>query len=178
MFLFIGAFVAGTDAGKAYNTFPKMGDVWIPETILELTVSTILCIALYFDHELYSLANVSQLFWKCSHHSNGSSSISNDDHHGVCNNHLPIFIINIYFLYSVSVLYGLARRKFVWRQLPSEVRASLNTTMTLALLQVSLGISTLVYCVPIDMAIAHQTGALVLFTSMLKTCHTLKFTKF
>jgi cytochrome c oxidase assembly protein subunit 15 len=29
-----GAFVAGNDAGRAFNTFPKMGDNWIPEEIL------------------------------------------------------------------------------------------------------------------------------------------------
>ncbi|KAK2639051.1 hypothetical protein Ddye_026846 [Dipteronia dyeriana] len=28
-----GAFVAGNDAGRAYNTFPKMGDTWIPDVI-------------------------------------------------------------------------------------------------------------------------------------------------
>ncbi|XP_039801179.1 cytochrome c oxidase assembly protein COX15-like isoform X1 [Panicum virgatum] len=28
-----GAFVAGNDAGHAYNSFPKMGDTWIPEDI-------------------------------------------------------------------------------------------------------------------------------------------------
>ncbi|XP_061337579.1 cytochrome c oxidase assembly protein COX15 [Gastrolobium bilobum] len=28
-----GAFVAGNDAGHAFNTFPKMGDTWIPEDI-------------------------------------------------------------------------------------------------------------------------------------------------
>ncbi|KAJ3684084.1 hypothetical protein LUZ61_013248 [Rhynchospora tenuis] len=28
-----GAYVAGNDAGHAYNTFPKMGDVWIPDDI-------------------------------------------------------------------------------------------------------------------------------------------------
>jgi heme A synthase len=27
-----GAFVAGNDAGRAFNTFPKMGDDWIPST--------------------------------------------------------------------------------------------------------------------------------------------------
>lgn len=32
-----GAYVAGNDAGRAYNTFPKMGDDWIPEGILEMT---------------------------------------------------------------------------------------------------------------------------------------------
>ncbi|KAK9282288.1 hypothetical protein L1049_005202 [Liquidambar formosana] len=28
-----GAFVAGNDAGHAYNTFPKMGDMWIPDDV-------------------------------------------------------------------------------------------------------------------------------------------------
>lgn len=31
-----GAFVAGIDAGLAFNTFPKMGDNWIPEGLLNL----------------------------------------------------------------------------------------------------------------------------------------------
>ncbi|KHG12480.1 Cytochrome c oxidase assembly COX15 -like protein [Gossypium arboreum] len=31
-----GAFVAGNDAGRAYNTFPKMGDVWVPDNIFDL----------------------------------------------------------------------------------------------------------------------------------------------
>ncbi|KAF0896061.1 hypothetical protein E2562_018178 [Oryza meyeriana var. granulata] len=31
-----GAFVAGNDAGHAYNTFPKMGDTWIPEDVFTM----------------------------------------------------------------------------------------------------------------------------------------------
>ncbi|GAA0187209.1 chaperone [Lithospermum erythrorhizon] len=31
-----GAFVAGNDAGRAFNTFPKMGDTWIPDEILSM----------------------------------------------------------------------------------------------------------------------------------------------
>ena len=31
-----GAFVAGLDAGLAYNTFPKMGDQWVPEGLMRL----------------------------------------------------------------------------------------------------------------------------------------------
>ncbi|KAK7268255.1 hypothetical protein RIF29_20950 [Crotalaria pallida] len=31
-----GAFVAGNDAGHAFNTFPKMGDAWIPDEIFEM----------------------------------------------------------------------------------------------------------------------------------------------
>ncbi|CAI5484696.1 unnamed protein product, partial [Closterium sp. Yama58-4] len=34
---FSGAFVAGNDAGRAFNTFPLMGDHWVPPEILELT---------------------------------------------------------------------------------------------------------------------------------------------
>merc|ERR1719491_2111232 len=32
-----GALVAGNDAGRAYNTFPKMDDEWIPSEIADLT---------------------------------------------------------------------------------------------------------------------------------------------
>ncbi|KAL5985778.1 Cytochrome c oxidase assembly protein cox15 [Asimina triloba] len=31
-----GAFVAGNDAGHAYNTFPKMGDTWIPGDVFSM----------------------------------------------------------------------------------------------------------------------------------------------
>lgn len=33
-FLKTGAFVAGLDAGLVYNSFPKMGDRWIPDDLL------------------------------------------------------------------------------------------------------------------------------------------------
>jgi len=31
-----GAFVAGLDAGLVYNSFPKMGDKWVPDDILQM----------------------------------------------------------------------------------------------------------------------------------------------
>lgn len=34
-----GTLVAEIDAGKEFNTFPKMGDRWIPGGLFELTVS-------------------------------------------------------------------------------------------------------------------------------------------
>lgn len=36
-FIFLGAFVAGLDAGLVYNSFPKMADKWIPTDILALS---------------------------------------------------------------------------------------------------------------------------------------------
>lgn len=35
-FIFLGAFVAGLDAGLVYNSFPKMGDNWVPDDILQM----------------------------------------------------------------------------------------------------------------------------------------------
>jgi len=32
----LGAFVAGLDAGLVYNSFPKMGDKWVPDDILQM----------------------------------------------------------------------------------------------------------------------------------------------
>lgn len=32
-----GAFVAGLDAGLVYNSFPKMGERWIPDDLLAFT---------------------------------------------------------------------------------------------------------------------------------------------
>lgn len=32
--LYAGAFVAGLDAGLVYNSFPKMGERWIPDDLL------------------------------------------------------------------------------------------------------------------------------------------------
>lgn len=31
---YLGAFVAGLDAGLVYNTYPKMSDKWIPDDLL------------------------------------------------------------------------------------------------------------------------------------------------
>jgi len=31
--IILGAFVAGKDAGQLYNTWPKMGDAWVPESV-------------------------------------------------------------------------------------------------------------------------------------------------
>ncbi|KAF7816028.1 cytochrome c oxidase assembly protein COX15 [Senna tora] len=65
-----GAFVAGNDAGRAFNTWPKMGDTWIPEDIFEMkplirnffeNTSTV-----QLDHRLLAyttLISVGTLWW-------------------------------------------------------------------------------------------------------------------
>ena len=60
-----GAYVAGNDAGRAYNTFPKMGDEWIPEgmwtlqpvwrNVVENTATV------QFDHRILALSTLSSI---------------------------------------------------------------------------------------------------------------------
>lgn len=61
-----GAFVAGNDAGNAYNTFPKMGDDWIPNEILNLkpiwknfleNTATV-----QFDHRILALTTLTSIW--------------------------------------------------------------------------------------------------------------------
>ncbi|RCH94784.1 protein required for the hydroxylation of heme O to form heme A, cox15 [Rhizopus stolonifer] len=58
--------------------------------------------------------------------------------------------------------------------LPKNVRLAVNTMMGAVVVQVSLGISTLVYMVPIELAAAHQAGALSLLTSNFWLIHALR----
>ncbi len=73
-----GAYVAGNDAGNAYNTWPKMGDEWIPSEVFDMspwwknfTENTAL---VQFDHRIlaYSTASVvSLLYYKARTAMNG-----------------------------------------------------------------------------------------------------------
>jgi cytochrome c oxidase assembly protein subunit 15 len=58
--------------------------------------------------------------------------------------------------------------------LPKNVRLAMNTMMGAVVVQVTLGISTLIYMVPIELAAAHQAGALALLTSNFWLIHALK----
>lgn len=58
--------------------------------------------------------------------------------------------------------------------LPSRARRGVNLLLAMVLVQVTLGISTLLLLVPIPLASAHQAGALVLFTLALYTLHALR----
>ncbi|ORX55672.1 cytochrome oxidase assembly [Hesseltinella vesiculosa] len=58
--------------------------------------------------------------------------------------------------------------------LPKNARLAVNTLMGAAVVQVTLGISTLVFMVPIELAAAHQAGALCLLTSNFWLIHALR----
>jgi cytochrome c oxidase assembly protein subunit 15 len=129
-----GGFVAGLKAGKIYNTFPMMGDHWMPPGILALeplwrnffeNLATV-----QFDHRLLAVAT-----------------------------------------FLAIVVYWAAARTAT---LPNRVRKATNALLHTAILQVALGISTLLLFVPILLAASHQAVAMLLFTVALYLCHGLR----
>jgi len=70
----------------------------------------------------------------------------------------------------VAALWWLARRF----ELSARARMAFNLLLGMAVVQVSLGIATLVMVVPTWLAVTHQGGAMLLFTAALFTNHTLR----
>lgn len=74
-----GAYVAGNDAGRAYNSFPKMGDEWIPSEILALSPVwknfTENTATVQFDHRVLamsSLASIATMYGQARYNLNGT----------------------------------------------------------------------------------------------------------
>jgi cytochrome c oxidase assembly protein subunit 15 len=70
------------------------------------------------------------------------------------------------------VYYWLGVRK---GDLLPRVRKGVNALLHTAVLQVVLGISTLLLVVPVFLAAAHQAVAMLLFTVALYLCHALRY---
>jgi cytochrome c oxidase assembly protein subunit 15 len=71
---------------------------------------------------------------------------------------------------SVILLWLAGRRA----ALPRPARLALHAVLAIALLQFSLGISTLLLVVPIPLAAAHQAGAVLLLTAAIVLRHRLR----
>jgi cytochrome c oxidase assembly protein subunit 15 len=129
-----GGFVAGLDAGLIYNTFPKMGDHWIPPGLLALepawrnvfdNLTTV-----QFDHRLLALTTFT--------------------------------LIAVYWFGAKSA------------ELPRSARAGANALLATAVLQVVLGIFTVLHAVPTTLAVSHQANALLLLAATLYLLHGLR----
>ena len=126
-----GGFVAGLKAGKIYNTFPKMGESWIPPDLLTLeptwknffeNMTTV-----QFDHRVLAITT-----------------------------------------FVLIVTYWVKLRK---TSLPTGMRRGVNALFHTAILQVALGIFTLLLVVPTILAASHQAVAMLLFTVAIYLCH-------
>jgi cytochrome c oxidase assembly protein subunit 15 len=129
-----GGFVAGLKAGLAYNTFPMMGNRWVPEGMLVFSplwrnfFDNL--VTVQFNHRVLALTS--------------------------------LLLVVIYWVF--------ARRE----QLPERIRPAIHALPVVALIQVTLGIWTLLLQVPVALAASHQAVALLLFTVVLYLCHGLK----
>jgi len=131
-----GGFVAGLKAGKIYNTFPLMGDHWIPPGIasmqpwwLNIFENTT---TVQFDHRILAITTFALIVW-----------------------------------------YWLGLRK---TRLPRRAAIASNALLHTTILQVALGISTLLLAVPVFLGAAHQAVAMLLFTITLVLVHSLRRT--
>ncbi|MGQ0592553.1 MAG: COX15/CtaA family protein [Gammaproteobacteria bacterium] len=124
-----GGFVAGLDAGFAYNTFPLMGGQLVPEG-------------------LWLLEPVYRNFFE--------NPVTVQFGHRVLAT-LTLLLIAVFWLRAGSA------------PLPARARLACRGLLGAALLQVGLGIATLLLVVPLPLAVAHQAGAMLLWTAALWT---------
>ncbi|KAI1341279.1 COX15-CtaA-domain-containing protein [Xylariaceae sp. FL0016] len=147
-----GALVAGLDAGLIYNEFPKMGLGLAPPKS-EL-----------FDKFYSRREDASDLWWR---NMLENPSLVQLDHR----------ILATTTFCSVLSLFAYARRGRVTSILPKDAQKGVMGVVHLVSLQVALGISTLIYMVPISLAAAHQAGSLALLTGVLVLGHRLRVPK-
>ncbi|KAI5295588.1 Cytochrome c oxidase assembly protein cox15, partial [Ascosphaera atra] len=137
-----GGLVAGLDAGLIYNEFPFMGTGLSPPK-KEL-----------FDPHYSRKEDKSDLWWRnCLE----NPSLVQLNHR----------ILAITTFIACCGLFAYTRTPLMKRILPPGARKGAHGVLGFATLQATLGISTLLYLVPIPLASMHQAGSLLLLTWVL-----------
>ncbi|EPQ59522.1 cytochrome oxidase assembly [Gloeophyllum trabeum ATCC 11539] len=136
-----GAFVAGLDAGLVYNEFPYMGGRLVPPTN-EL-----------FDPAYAKDPSRSDL-WRNVFENPTTVQF---DHR--------VLATTTYF--ATAALYAASLRPAYKAILPPMAKRFAAIAFGVANIQVILGISTLLYLVPVSLAACHQAGSVALLTSMI-----------
>lgn len=126
-----GAFVAGLRAGKIYNTFPLMGDQWVPDGLLAMEPAWRNwfenAVTVQFTHRMLALTTLA--------------------------------LVLVLWVWSLRM------------RLAPVQRAAFHSLLVMTLVQVVLGISTLLMAVPVGLGAAHQGGAALLLAATLFTLH-------
>jgi len=144
-----GAFVAGLDAGLVYNEFPKMGEHFVPPVA-----------------ELFSPAYAKK--------SDGSDSWWRNVFENPTTVQFDHRVLATTTYISALALFAQTLRPSLQILLPPITRRAAAVAFALANVQVLLGISTLIYLVPVPLAAAHQAGSVVLLGSMVYLLGTLR----
>ncbi|SPO04940.1 probable COX15 - cytochrome oxidase assembly factor [Cephalotrichum gorgonifer] len=147
-----GALVAGLDAGLIYNEFPQMG-VGLTPPAAEL-----------WDAHYSRKQDRSDLWWRNMLENPSTVQL---DHR----------ILATSTFFSIVALFMYARRSSMKSVVPANARRGVMGLLHLSMAQVTLGISTLIYMVPLPLAAMHQAGALALLTGALVLGHRLRVPK-
>ena len=138
-----GGLVAGLDAGLIYNEFPMMGTGWTP-TKSEL-------FSTFYSHR----EDQQDLWWR---NMLENPSLVQLDHR----------ILATASFTAIMGLYAYARfSPKLKKALPRACMKGVHGVVGFAWLQVALGISTLIYLVPLPLASAHQANSLALLSWIL-----------
>lgn len=147
-----GALVAGLDAGLIYNEFPQMGNGLAPP-------------AAELWNERYSRKeDGSDLWWRNMLENPSTVQL---DHR----------ILATSVFTSIVALFVYARRPHMKAAVPKDARRGVMGLLHLGLMQVALGISTLIYMVPLPLAALHQAGAMAVLTGACVLGHRLRIPK-
>lgn len=144
-----GAIVAGNDAGRAFNTWPKMDGEWIPSTILELSP--------WYRN---SLENTATVQW--THRMLGQATAA-----------VAVYVAWTGLLRPQASASAAAKALL----LTPQARTGLYAVAIAATGQMALGVVTLLNYVPLSLAAAHQLGSIVVFTSSLYLAHSLRYAR-
>lgn len=122
-----GGFVAGTNAGFAYPTFPLMGDSFIPDGLYQTDPSWLAAFeditTIQFNHRIFAY-----------------------------------FLVLLIATFSYKVL---------MRQPSTKLRIGIYYLLAALVIQICLGVTTLLTHVYVPIAASHQGGAILLFTASL-----------
>ena len=130
-----GAFTAGLNAGWGFNTYPKMGNEWLPEAALTYTP-----VLLNFFNNPVMIQFIHRT-------------------------------LGILLLLAIIHLWYLVEKNAIERWPKVIIRTSVIVTT----LQLILGIGTLLFIVPLPLAISHQFIALILLSILMMFNHTIRF---
>ncbi|GAO47567.1 hypothetical protein G7K_1770-t1 [Saitoella complicata NRRL Y-17804] len=136
-----GAFVAGLDAGMIYNEFPTMGGPGrLAPPLSDL-----------FSSDYATSPDHSDLYWR--------NFLEN-----------PVLVQLDHRILATTTFFATLALWIYSKRLPLlplPAKRAADACMALVTMQVALGISTLLMCVPIPLAAAHQAGSLALLTGTL-----------
>lgn len=137
-----GGIVAGLDAGLIYNEFPKMGEGIVPPR-------TELFNTHYSRHD-----DGRDLWWR---NMLENPTTAQFDHRVLATTTFSL----------ITGLYAYSTRPGVATALSQQAKNAVRAVMAMALAQVAMGIGTLVWLVPIPLAVGHQAGSIALLTATL-----------